>query len=344
MTFKPSDGEPVWTKVLADFREPSLRRSIVELAVTALPFMALWVAMAILVAGGHWWSIVLTVPASAFLVRLFIIQHDCGHGSFFRNRRANDWLGRIIGVVTLTPYDQWRKSHAGHHAAVGHLDRRGIGDVRTMTVREYLAAGNGKRFVYRFIRHPVVLFGLAPAFLFLLQNRVPINPLGVPLRAWVSPMLTNLAILGLGISAWLTLGMTAFLAIQLPIALLSATIGVWLFYVQHQFEDTYWQGEEEWVHSNAALHGSSFYDLPQPLRWFTGDIGIHHVHHLGSRIPFYRLAEVMEAVPDLKVTGRLTLWTSLKCIPLALWDEESRQLVSFRRTRVLARQRSLVAA
>ncbi len=344
MTSKPSDGEPNWARALADFRDPSPRRSIVEIVLTALPFLALWIAMAVLIERGHWWSLILTVPAAAFLVRLFIIQHDCGHGSFFRSRRANDWVGRLLGIVTLTPYDQWRKSHAGHHAAVGHLDRRGIGDVRTMTVREYLAASPGERFRYRFIRHPAILFGLAPAYLFLLQNRIPGKSLGGNWRAWISPMLTNVAILCVVVAICVAVGTTTFLAIHLPIALLSATVGVWLFYVQHQFEDTYWQAGDEWVHSNAALHGSSFYDLPQPLRWFTGDIGIHHVHHLGSKIPFYRLAEVMDAIPDLKETGRLTLWTSLKCIPLALWDEDSGQLVSFRRIRALTQQRRLATA
>jgi omega-6 fatty acid desaturase (delta-12 desaturase) len=343
MSSKPSEAEPLWTKILADFRESNLSRSILEIALTGLPFLALWIAMGVLVTRGFWWGIVLAVPAAAFLVRLFMIQHDCGHGAFFGSRRANDWVGRLISVATLTPYDQWRRTHAGHHAAVGNLDRRGIGDIRTMTVREYLAASGSRRLGYRFIRHPLILFGLGPAFLFLLQNRVPIHPFRESWRAWTSPMLTNLAVAAVVVLICLAIGPTAFVAIHLPVILLSATVGVWLFYVQHQFEETVWQDGPEWSHSEASLHGSSFYDLPQPLRWFTADIGIHHVHHLSSKIPFYRLADAMEAHPDLKVTGRLTLWTSLRCIPLALWDEESGRLVSFRGMRALVRQRGLAA-
>jgi omega-6 fatty acid desaturase (delta-12 desaturase) len=340
MSSQPSDAQPLWTRILADFRESNLPRSILEIAVTALPFLALWVAMGILVVQGFWWGIALAVPTAAFLVRLFMIQHDCGHGAFFQSRPANDWVGRIISIVTLTPYDQWRRSHAGHHAAVGNLDRRGIGDVRTMTVREYVGASPWQRFGYRFIRHPLILFGLGPTFLFLLQNRVPIRPWRESWRGWISPMATNAAIAAVAALACFIVGPAVFFAIQLPVILLSATIGVWLFYVQHQFEETLWRDGDGWSHSEASLHGSSFYDLPQPLRWLTADIGIHHVHHLSSKIPFYRLADAMEAHPDLKVIGRLTLWTSLKCIPLALWDEESGRLVSFREMRALERRRN----
>jgi omega-6 fatty acid desaturase (delta-12 desaturase) len=329
---------PAWPALLAGFRAPSPRRSIAELAATALPFLALWIGMVLLVRQGAWWSLVLTVPAAGFLVRLFMIQHDCGHGAFFRGRRANDWLGRLLSIATLTPYDQWRRSHAAHHAAVGNLDRRGDGDIPTLTVREYAAAGPAARLRYRLIRHPLVLFGLGPAFLFLVQNRFPMAPLDAAWRDWLSPGATNLALATVGLSACLLAGPYVFLAVQLPIALLAATAGVWLFYVQHQFEDTFWEGDPDWVHAEAALKGSSFYDLPQPLRWFTADIGIHHVHHLSSRIPFYRLAEAMGAHPELKRVGRLTLWTSVRSIRLVLWDEDQNRLVSFRAMRSAMRE------
>jgi omega-6 fatty acid desaturase (delta-12 desaturase) len=288
--------------------------------------------MSLLLNQGYWIGLVLVVPAAAFLVRLFMIQHDCGHGSFFRGRVANDWVGRLISVVTLTPYDQWRRTHAGHHATVGNLGRRGIGDIRTLTVREYSARSGWRRFGYRVYRSPFVLFVVGPAFLFLLQNRVPLT-LGNGWRPWISPMATNAAILAASLVLIETAGPWVFLAVQLPVALLASTAGVWLFYVQHQFEETSWEQEADWSHPDASLHGSSFYDLPQPLRWFSANIGIHHVHHLSSRIPFYRLSEVLRTHPELTTIGRLTLMTSLRCVRLVLWDEERRRLVSFRQVR-----------
>ena len=273
------------------------------------------------------------VVAAGLLVRLFMIQHDCGHGAFFRHRRANDWVGRVLGVLTLTPYDAWRRAHATHHAGSGNLDRRGVGDIETLTVGEYRALGAWGRLRYRLYRNPLVMFGIGPVYLFVLRHRFPFGQGRDRRRAWVSAMATNLAAATLIATLIWLVGTGPFLLVQLPITLCAAAAGVWLFYVQHQFEETYWAGEEDWSLSEAALRGSSHYDLPGVLRWFTANIGLHHIHHLNSRIPYYRLSRVLRDHPELKGASRLTLWQSLGCVRLALWDETQRRLVSFREAR-----------
>ncbi len=299
-----------------------------------MPLAALWVLMWLSYSFGFWWlTLLLAVPAAGFLVRLFMIQHDCGHGAFFRHRLANDWIGRVLGVLTLTPYDFWRRSHAMHHATSGNLDRRGIGDVDTLTVREYLALPRWRRLKYRLYRHPAVMFGVGPAYLFILRNRLPIGFMHGGRAPWLSTMGTNLAAAGIvAVLIWL-IGVGPFLLVHLPIMLLAAAMGVWLFYVQHQFEQTTWADGESWSLHEAALHGSSHYVLPGVLRWFTANIGIHHVHHLCSRIPYYRLPRVLRDHPELGQIGRLTLWESIKCVRLVLWDERARRLISFRQMR-----------
>ncbi len=246
---------------------------------------------------------------------------------------ANDWIGRVIGVLTLTPYDFWRRTHAIHHATSGNLERRGIGDVDTLTVNEYLARSKWGRLRYRLYRHPIVMFGLGPAYLFILQYRLPFGLVGAGWKPWLSTMGTNLAIAILVAAVIWFMGVREFLLIELPITLLGASIGVWLFYVQHQFEDTVWAHDESWNQHEAALHGSSHYELPGILRWFTANIGVHHVHHLCSRIPYYRLPRVLRDHPELAAAGRLTLIESLKCVRLVLWDESRGRLVSFRDVR-----------
>jgi omega-6 fatty acid desaturase (delta-12 desaturase) len=235
----------------------------------------------------------------------------------------------VLGVLTMTPYDMWRNSHALHHASSGHLDKRGIGDITTLTVSEYKALGLFRRLGYRIYRHPVVMFVIGPAYLFLIQQRLPVGAMNAGLMPWASTMWTNAAILAISaLLIWL-IGWGSFLSVHLPVVWIGASIGVWLFYVQHQFEHTSWEHEGDWSHPSAALHGSSFYDLPRPLMWITGNIGIHHIHHLCSRIPFYRLQEALNAYPVLKKTGRLTLWQSFKCVRLTLWDEDQKRMVSF---------------
>lgn len=322
-----------WTTVLADYRQPSTARSTIEIVITALPFAALWALSAISVANGIWWGLILTIPAAGFLVRLFMLQHDCGHGALFARRDINDWTGRVIGVFTLTPYDYWRRTHAVHHATAGNLDKRGIGDIDTLTVGEYRALPWWGRLRYRLYRHPVVMFGIGPAWLFICQYRLPLGLMGAGMQPWVSTIATNLGIaLPAAALIWL-MGVGPFLLVQLPITLMAATAGVWLFYVQHQFEDTHWSGDEDWNFQRAALHGSSHYDLPAWLRWFTGNIGIHHVHHLSAKVPFYRLPEVLRDHPELRDIGRITFLESLSCVKLVLWDERAKRLVSFREAR-----------
>jgi acyl-lipid omega-6 desaturase (Delta-12 desaturase) len=331
--FSAEDNARLWTRVLAGYREPSRWRSVFELTVTIVPFTVLWATAMAAVAYGHWWGLVLTVPAAGFLLRLFVIQHDCGHGAFFPTRRANDWVGRILGVLTVTPYGYWRRTHAAHHATSGNLDQRGIGDVTTLTVEEYLALAWPRRLAYRIYRHPAFLFAVAPAFLFLLQYRVPVGLMGAGWQPWLSTMGTTVAIAAFAaLGIWLV-GPVAFLAVHLPIVLMAATLGVWLFYVQHQYEDTFWARDADWQFQYAALHGSSHYDLPPVLRWLTGHIGVHHVHHLASRVPFYRLPAVLRDHPELREVGRLTLGESLRCVNLVLWDEERKELLSFRQLR-----------
>jgi omega-6 fatty acid desaturase (delta-12 desaturase) len=322
-----------WARALKVYRAPSAARGAFELAVTLVPFLVLWALMLLAVDAGRYWLYALMIaPAAGLLVRLFMIQHDCGHGAFFPSRTANDWTGRVIAIFTLTPYDLWRRAHAIHHATSGNLDRRGVGDIATLTVREYLARGRWERVRYRLYRHPAVMFGLGPLFIFVLQNRLPFGFMRKGPAPWVSAMATNAGIFVAGALLIWAFGLSPFLVVHLPIVLLAATAGVWLFYVQHQFEPSRWDKTAAWDAQEAALHGSSHYDLPAILRWFTANIGVHHVHHLSNRIPYYRLQDVLRDHPSLRAIGRITLPQSLACVRLALWDEDKRRLVSFRET------------
>ena len=319
-----------WVSILAPYREPSSKRSIVELLITLIPFAAVWLMAYAALSISLWLSLGLAVLASGFLVRLFAIQHDCGHGTLFKKRQWNDWIGRLLSVLTLTPYDAWRRDHAMHHAGSGNLEKRGIGDISTLTVREYRDRSTWGRLSYRVYRHPITLFVIGPAYQFLFRHRFPLGKVFARNAPWISTMLTNLGILLVfGTIIWL-IGLVPFLIIHLPITLLAASAGVWLFYVQHQFEETTWDGASDWNLHEAALHGSSHYDLPAVLRWFSANIGVHHVHHLCSRIPYYRLPQVLRDHPILVSQGRMTLLESLRTIRLALWDESKCRLVSFR--------------
>ena len=246
-----------WTQTFASYREPSCARSILEIVITVLPLVLLWLLMWASLDVGYWLCLLLSVPAAGFLVRLFMIQHDCGHGAFFRQRVVNDWVGRVISVVTLTPYDFWRRTHAIHHAGSGNLDRRGIGDIDMLTVREYLALPRWRRLLYRLYRHPLVMFGVGPTYNFVLRNRLPLGLMRSGWQPWLSTMATNIAIAILVATMIWLVGVGPFLLVQLPITFLGASIGVWLFYVQHQFEDTFWDHEENWNFHEAALRGSS---------------------------------------------------------------------------------------
>jgi omega-6 fatty acid desaturase (delta-12 desaturase) len=320
-----------WVRVLARYGVPDHKRSVFELLATIVPFFALWALMLL----GYWhfgtWAVLLLVlPAAGFLVRMFVIQHDCGHGSFFRARAANDWLGRCLSVLTMIPYDYWRRTHAVHHASSGNLDRRGMGDVQLLTVAEFRAMPLLQRTLYRVGRNPLAMLVVGPFWLFVLKYRFPVGLMRGGFAPWASAMATNLVIAGIAAGMVLLVGWRAFLVIQLPVTVLAGAAGIWLFYVQHQFENTYFVRQGEWNFHTAALEGSTFYDLPAVLAWFTANIGVHPVHHLASRIPCYRLPEALADHPELRDVGRLTLRESLRCFRLALWDEEAGRLVSFR--------------
>lgn len=323
-----------WMRILSRYREPSSLRSSYELAVTIGPFVMLWALAWWSLSVSYWLTLTISLVNAAFLLRLFAIQHDCGHGAFFKNRTVSDWLGRVIGVLTLTPYDVWRHSHSVHHSSSGNLDRRGMGDISTLTVSEYKALSPFEKLKYRMYRHPIVLFGIAPGYLFLLQNRLPLGLMGHA-KYWISCMTTNAAIIILlGLVIYFG-GIAPVLLIFLPSTLLAGSAGVWLFYVQHQFEETHWEGEEDWQLHDAALHGSSHYVMPRALQWVCANIGIHHVHHLNSRIPFYRLTEVLRDNPELDEMNRLTIRESNANARLHLWDEKTKRLLSFSQARAL---------
>ena len=313
------------------FREPQLTRSLWELGVTLVPFLALCAMTLESLDAGYLAALLLTVPAGLFLLRLFLIQHDCGHGSFFPDRAANDWLGRVLGILTLTPYDCWRRSHALHHASTGNLDARGFGDVDTLTVREFEARSRVGQLLYRIYRHPVVLFGIGPAYLFFLRHRLPVGLMREGRTYWFSALGTNAATAALCIAAGYQFGWVPVALVFGLVVLIAGSIGVWLFYIQHQFEDAHWEDGSSWSFHHAALHGSTHLELPPLLRWFTANIGVHHVHHLVSRIPFYRLPEVLRSHPQLVSINRLTPRQTLSTLRLALWDEERRQMVRFPR-------------
>jgi omega-6 fatty acid desaturase (delta-12 desaturase) len=323
---------------LKPFTAPDTGRSLWELAITVGPFLAVMLVMLVAVNAGYMIALALAPLAGLLLLRTFIIQHDCGHGAFLAKRGGNDWIGRALGVLTFTPYDCWRRSHTLHHASTGNLDARGFGDVDTLTVREFHNASPLQRALYRLYRHPAVLLGVGPAYLFLVRHRLPIGLMRAGAIYWVSALGTNLVTAAVLAAAIYAFGLATTALVVLPPLLIAASVGVWLFYVQHQFEEAHWDGGDKWSFHEAALHGSTHLDLPQPLRWFTANIGVHHVHHLASRIPFYRLGEVLEAFPELRDMNRYTIGQTISPLGLALWDEDSRRLVTFREAARLAPQ------
>ena len=313
---------------LAPYKEPDVRVSLWQLGSTAALYACLWASMYLAYAYGRWWLALLMTPFAAGLtMRLFIIQHDCGHGSFFRQNWANDLVGRLIGVLTLTPYHYWRQTHALHHSTSGNLDHRGWGDINTLTVREYKALPPSARRNYRIYRSFPVMFIIGPIFHF--YHRWPEIVPGHWRKERLSILWTDVALAGILYAAYKTIGLTALFAIQAPIIIMTTWAGVWFFYVQHQYEETYWRADKEWDFARACLKGSSFYDLHPILQWFTGNIGFHHIHHLNSRVPNYNLERAMRENPVFQDVHRLTLLKSLRCARLALWDEDAKRLVTF---------------
>jgi acyl-lipid omega-6 desaturase (Delta-12 desaturase) len=321
-------GAQHWKAIVARYQQPAIWRGIWQIANTIIPYIGLWYLMYLSLSVSYWLTLPLALIASGLLVRVFIIFHDCGHGSFFKSRVANDILGNIAGVLCFTPYYRWRWEHAVHHSSSGDLDRRGTGDVWTLTVQEYLEASRWKRFAYRLARNPIVLFVIAPFALFMIIERLPGRKGG--LRERLSVQWTNFFIIAVAFGISHLMGWKAYLLLQATIVTISGSAGIWLFYVQHQFEGVYWERRERWDYVKAALQGSSFYKLPRILQWFSGNIGFHHIHHLSPRIPNYHLEKCHRSEPLFQSVKAVTLLSSLKSFSFRLWDEQRGQMVGYR--------------
>ena len=316
-----------WRETIARYQHPDLKRSLWQLANSVVPFLLLWYLMYRSLEASYWLTLALAIPAAGFMARTFIIFHDCGHGSFFKSQRANDWTGTLTGILTFTPYYHWRHNHAIHHASAGNLDRRGVGDVLTLTLEEYRALPPLKRLGYRIFRNPVVMFTVGAWGVFILAHRFYGKKSGK--RERFSVQLTNLALLNIILLLSLLIGFKAFFLVEFPILVITTGLGVWLFYVQHNFETTYWERQADWDFASAGLKGSSFYKLPRVLQWFTGNIGFHHIHHLGPRVPNYYLSKCHSENTIFQQVKPLTILTSLKSLGYRMWDEENRRLVGF---------------
>jgi omega-6 fatty acid desaturase (delta-12 desaturase) len=325
-----AEVRPPWVAAMKRFEKTNHRRVAVQLVDSLIPYLGM-IFLMYLTMRWHLPYVVtalLAIPAGALMVRNFIILHDCGHGTFVASAFWRQVIGNVIGVLTFTAFSDWRRSHGIHHSTAGNLDRRGIGDVWTMTVAEYEASSRFRRALYRFYRNPFVMFGLGASFSFLLVHRLPTR--GSNGRQILSVMLTNLVIAGIVVAVALTLGIKTYLLIQIPILVVGGAGGVWLFYIQHQFDPSYWARTEEWESMEAAMRGSSYYKLPRVLQWISGNIGFHHIHHLRPRIPNYNLEDCLKATPELQLKDPLRLWPSLKSVRLKVWDEKRNLLLTFR--------------
>jgi omega-6 fatty acid desaturase (delta-12 desaturase) len=325
---------------ISKYAHADYRKAFWQILNTFVPYLGLWDAMIFSVLQGfpYWITLLLSVAASGFLVRIFIFFHDCCHYAFFPSRRANRMLGYIAGILTFTPFEDWQRTHVIHHSASGDLDRRGVGDIWTMTVDEYLSASRVKRFAYRIFRNPLFLFTIIPFVLFLILQRF--SSKGARKRERHSVVFTNVTLVAIITIMSLTLGFQNYLLIQLPIIIMAASAGMWLFYVQHQYEDVYWTRHESWDMTKAGLEGSSYYKLPKALQWIVGNIGLHHIHHVKANIPNYNLQRCYNEVPALQAATPLTFGKSLQSLWLNLWDEQKQKLVSFRSIRMLPRTES----
>jgi len=335
MSAKDSTQIHPWKNLVSKYQKSDILKSLWQIANSFIPFIAILYLMYLSLAVSYGLTILLALPAAGFVVRIFIIQHDCGHRSFFKSRKANNITGTLLSIFTLTPYLYWKKSHSIHHAGTGNLEHRGVGEIYTMTVEEYQQKSGWGKFKYRMYRNPLILFIFFPYILFTIVYRFPVSR-SEDLKPYnKSVYLTDLLIglLAAGI-IWI-IGWQAFLMIQIPIYFISSTAGMWIFYVQHQFEDTYWNSGDEWSYTQAAINGSSYFKLPKVLQWFTGNIGFHHIHHLSPKIPNYRLEKCYKENPEFQKAVVLTLRSSLRSILLKLWDEEQKKLISFYRFKQL---------
>ncbi len=324
-------------KQVTPYEKSETWKSVKQLLNTMVPFFVLWYLAYISLSVSYLLTLGISVIAAGFLVRVFIIFHDCCHGSFFKNRRANVIVGNIAGVLTLFPFNQWKYSHNVHHASSGNLDKRGVGDIWMMTVEEYATASFKDRLLYRVYRNPIILFGVGPIYAFLITNRF--NRKGARKKERMNTYMINVVIVALVCFFCYTLGWKSFLMVQGPIFYISGLLGIWLFYVQHTFEDSYFEENEEWEYVKAAVEGSSFYKLPKLLQWLTGNIGYHHVHHLSPKVPNYHLEEAHNHTEPLKSVPTITLWTSLKSLKFRLWDEEGNKFVTFKDARNIMKRK-----
>ncbi len=331
----PGTDADGWKALVAAYQEPHLGRAVFQVVTTYGAYFGAWVAMWFALQVSIWLALPIAVVAAGLMIRMFILLHDCGHGSYFASKTANRILGAVTGLFTFTPYDHWRKEHAQHHRNAGDLDRRGVGDMWTMTVEEYLSASRWRRFAYRLSRNPLILFVIAPAGLMLVFQRFPSSWATGPERR--SVLWTNLGLLAYAGGMSLVFGIGPFLILQATTLAIAASVGVWLFYVQHQFEDVYWERGESWDFRDAALRGSSYLKLPRILQWFTGNIGFHHLHHLSPRIPNYYLEECHRSDPLFTAVKPVTIRSSLSALGMRLWDESSRRLVGDRELRQIRR-------
>ncbi|CAJ1316588.1 fatty acid desaturase [Paenibacillus sp. PK4536] len=327
-TARVTKDQDNWRKSLAPYEKSNTKYSVWQLINTLVPFFGLWYLAYLSLSVSYWLTIPIMVLAGGFLVRTFIIFHDCCHRSFFKNRKANTIVGNITGIMTLCSYDQWRYSHSMHHATNGNLDKRGTGDIWTLTVNEYLALSPLRRWVYRMYRNPMIMFTIGPIYTFLLIYRF--NRKGAPKKERMNTYMVNVALVVIiGLLCW-GIGWQAFLMIQGPIFFMSGVGGIWLFYVQHQFEESYFEEEENWNYVKAAMHGSSFYKLPRVLHWITGNIGFHHIHHLSSRVPNYFLESAHNTSPVLQDVQTITLLTSLQSLRFRIWNEDTKKFIGFK--------------
>jgi omega-6 fatty acid desaturase (delta-12 desaturase) len=331
----PTDAA-AWKKIVLEYQKPSTWRGIWQIVNTLGPLALVWYLMYLSLPISWWLVLPLAVLAGGFLVRAFIIFHDCGHGSFFKSHAANEVVGFVTGLLTFTPFYQWRWDHAIHHATSGHLDKRGTGDIWTMTVQEYLESSRWKKFAYRLARNPIVLFVIAPVVVLMIKQRFPSPGANQRERDSVHWMNVAIFLVAVGLSA--IFGIIPYLIIQLTMMAVAGGAGFWLFYVQHQFEGTYWEHDDEWDYTTAALQGSSFYKLPKVLQWFSGNIGYHHIHHLSAKIPNYNLERCHKAHLIFEGVKPITLFSSLKSLKFRLWDEAQKKLVGYRHLKEYRRQ------
>ena len=335
MALTKKNKKPAWITIVTEYQKPHAGKSTWQIITTIIPYLALWYLMVLSLGVGYWLTLLLSIPAALFVIRLFVIQHDCGHTSFFSSKKANDWVGIGCSIFTFVPYHYWRRTHAMHHAATGDLEQRGIGDFYTMTVNEYLGKTTKDRLKYRLYRNPLTMFIIAPVFVFIIGYRFDF----LKRKNWRKErrglFWTNITLLLLAVGMSLAIGWRAYLLIQLPITFIATCIGSWFFFVQHNFEEAYWSQDDDWDYTIAALKGSSYYRLPKVLQWFSGSIGFHHIHHLSPKIPNYLLEKCHNENPMFQTPVTLTLVTGFQTTNLSLWDEENKRMISFRQLKEL---------